>query len=38
MEEQDRGGTWRTIQMARKAGRELVVVWPDGSIKEECTR
>jgi hypothetical protein len=34
MTEQDRGGTWRTVQMARKAKRELVIVFPDGSVSE----
>ena len=25
-----RSGTWRTIRYARSAGRQVVVVWPDG--------
>lgn len=35
MEQQEHGGTWRTIGMARKAKRELVIIFPDGSVKEE---
>lgn len=35
MDEQERGGTWRTVQLARKAGRPLVIVWRDGTTKEE---
>lgn len=30
-----RSGTWATIRRARKAGRPLYIVFPDGSIKEE---
>lgn len=32
MTEQDRGGTWRTIGMARRAKKSLVIVLPDGSV------
>jgi len=32
MEPQERGGTWRTIGLARKAKKDLVVVLPDGSV------
>jgi hypothetical protein len=32
MTEQERGGTWATIRMARKAKKPLVIVFPDGSI------
>jgi hypothetical protein len=35
MQEQARGGTWRTVQLARKAKRPLIVVWPDGTVKRE---
>lgn len=35
MTEQERGGTWATIRMARKAKRELVIAYPDGSVREE---
>jgi len=30
--EQQRSGTWATIRYARKVGRAVVLVWPDGSI------
>lgn len=33
--EQSRGGTWRTVQLARKAKRHLFIVWPDGRVSEE---
>lgn len=29
--EQQRGGTWATIRMARRAKKPLIVVYPDGS-------
>lgn len=32
MEPQDRGGTWRTVGLARKAKKPIVVVLPDGSV------
>ncbi len=32
MTEQEHGGTWKTIRMARKAKRPLVIAFPDGSI------
>lgn len=28
-----RSGTWSTIRRARKAGRDVFIVWPDGSVK-----
>lgn len=31
MEEQQRGGTWSTVRYARKVGRDLVLILPDGS-------
>ncbi len=34
-EEQERGGTWRTVGLARKAGRPLFIVWPSGAVVEE---
>lgn len=34
MVEQERGGTWSTICYARRAGKRLVVVYPDGTTKE----
>jgi hypothetical protein len=36
--EQTHGGTWRTIGLARKAKKPLVIVLPDGSIREERAR
>jgi hypothetical protein len=35
MTEQARGGTWATIRMARKAGKPLAIVWPDGNVTKE---
>lgn len=35
MTEQTRGGTWATIRMARKAGKPLAIVLPDGSVQRE---
>jgi hypothetical protein len=31
MEEQLRSGTWATIRYARKQGKKLIIVYPDGS-------
>ncbi len=33
--EQTSGGTWRTIGMARKKLRPLVIVWRDGHVTRE---
>lgn len=33
--EQTQGGTWRTIEMARKAKRPLAIVWRDGAVARE---
>lgn len=33
MTEQELGGTWKTIRMARKAKRPLVIVFPDGTTE-----
>jgi hypothetical protein len=33
--EMNRGGTWWTIRLAQKLGRELVIVWPNGSTDPE---
>ena len=30
-----RSGTWATVRYARKAGRRIWIVMPDGTIKEE---
>lgn len=31
MAEEQRSGTWATIRYARKAGKPVVIVWPDGT-------
>jgi hypothetical protein len=36
--EELRSGTWATIRGARKLGRRLVIIWPDGTIREEAAR
>jgi len=36
-DEQLRSGTWSTIRFARKQGRPLYIVLPDGSTREENT-
>jgi hypothetical protein len=35
MVEQQRGGTWQTIRMARKAGKPLYLGLRDGTVKKE---
>lgn len=35
MTEELRSGTWATVRYARKAGRALTILWPDGSVTEE---
>ena len=30
-------GTWATIRMGRKANRQVVIVYPDGSVVEDCS-
>lgn len=35
MEELSYGGTWRTIGLARKAGKPLAIVLPDGAVRWE---
>lgn len=35
MVEQDRGGTWYTANYARKLGKWIVIIWPDGSVQSE---
>ncbi len=32
MTEQTRGGTWYTINYARKKGTPVTIIWPDGSL------
>jgi hypothetical protein len=33
--EQHRSGTWSTVRFARKVGRDIWIVLPDGQIREE---
>jgi hypothetical protein len=33
--QQEYGGTWRTIEMARKAKRPLAIAWRDGTVTNE---
>ena len=30
-----RSGTWATVRYARKQGKRIVIVWPDGKVTEE---
>jgi len=32
--EERRSGTWSTVRYARKVGKPVVVVWPDGRVEE----
>lgn len=32
MVEVQRGGTWQTVRRARKAGKRVIIVWPDGKV------
>jgi hypothetical protein len=34
-EEELRSGTWATIRYARKVGRKLYIIYPDGRVDEE---
>lgn len=33
--EERRSGTWSTIRRARKLGRPIAIIWPDGTIERE---
>lgn len=33
--EELRSGTWTTVRYARKSGREVQLIWPDGSVSVE---
>ncbi len=33
--EELRSGTWATVRWARKQGKRIVIVWPDGEVTEE---
>jgi hypothetical protein len=35
MTEELRSGTWATIRYARKVRRSLIIIWPDGTTREE---
>jgi len=35
MEEELRSGTWQTIRYTKKAQKQLLIIWPDGSL-ENC--
>lgn len=34
-EEQIRSGTWATVRYARKMGKPVTIIWPDGSTDEK---
>ena len=33
--EETRSGTWSTVRYARKLGRPIKIIWPDGSVSAE---
>lgn len=33
--EEQRSGTWATVRYARKVGRPISIVWPDGNVTRE---
>lgn len=33
--EQLRSGTWATVRYARKIGRRVIIIWPNGDLKED---
>jgi predicted Rossmann fold nucleotide-binding protein DprA/Smf involved in DNA uptake len=35
MQEMPKGGTWYTINYARKLGHPIFIVWPDGTVTRE---
>lgn len=35
MAEEQRSGTWATVRYARKAGKPVIIVWPDGTATKE---
>lgn len=36
-EEELRSGTWATIRYARRMGKQIIIIHPDGTTKEEST-
>lgn len=36
--EERRSGTWSTVRYARKQGKRIFIVWPDGTITEESAK
>ena len=38
LEEEQRSGTWMTVRYARKHGKPIVIVWPDGNTTSEGGR
>jgi hypothetical protein len=36
--EETNGGTWYTINHARKVGKRVIIVWPDGKVEEQDWR
>lgn len=36
IKEEVRSGTWATIRYARKQGRNIAIVWPDGTMTNEA--
>lgn len=38
MDEQPKGGTWFTIRYARRQGKTVVIIFPDGSISQRGLR
>lgn len=37
MTEQGHGGTWYTIREGRRKNKQVVIVYPDGTIVEDCS-
>ena len=35
MERQERGGTWYTMGYAEKKGKQIKVIWPDGTVESK---
>src|SRR5687767_7025732 len=34
--EEQRSGTWATVRYARRQGKPITIVWPDGTVREEA--